>query len=1014
MKKLTRSIFLGLALLLLPGLAWAQQGTLTGTVTEAETGEPLPGATIQVVGEELGTAADSEGSFQISGVPAGNQTIRVSFVGFQDEERAVNIPAGGTTQVRFQLEQQTRRLQEVVKVGFGQKEREKILGSVSTVDAADIEDISSVSTPEELIQGQAGVNVTVSSGLAGQAVNVSVRGASSINSGTSPLYVVDGTPITSGGGTGGGYGQATDPLATIAPSSIASIEVLKGPSATAIYGSRGSNGVVLIQTKEGTAGDTRVSASYQAGAVQSTSDFEEVMVNGPQFLKLHTEAAVNRLGLPNDAAGRQFLRGFFGAEVPANPDTAQTFPWLDKAKQTGVAQTANVSISGGSEDTQYFLGGTFTRDESYVRTNQFNRFSGRLNLSHSVNDWLRAGTNTSVTRTENFQAAADNLVAGVLTSSALMAPTVPIRNDDGSFNFDNPWSIADNVIGSSELSTNTIRNWRVISTSFLEASPLNSLTFRTEFGVDALIVDDFDRDNRKTTDGAPNGAGFTQFEEQRRYTFRGTVNYSNTFADRHDVGLLVGTSIEDQRRDDIEAAASNFASAAFRNVSSGASPTTTSFSVFRKEGIMGFFGRANYTLDNKYIFEGSLRWDASSRFGEDNRWGRFGSLSAGWRIGQEDFLQPVGWLSSLKLRGSAGWTGNNQLNDNFHPAITQAGGGQDYNNLPGVSITSLGNPSLQWETTRSIEGGFDLGLFNERIFLSSTYYRSLTTDLVTETQLPSNSGFTDVVQNRGELFRQGIEVGLETQNLVGEFQWSTNINLTWKENEVESLPGGDPILSGAQRAIEGKELGFFMREYVGVNPDNGKPQWLDAEGNPTTSFGQAEESFQGGILPNFLGGVTNTLRYKGFDLKVTANFETGHKIFNDTKSFLMQFAGFGLHEDALDRWQEPGDQTDVPRATLFDLDDATNESTRFLKDADWLRISNVTFGYTLPQEFTGEFGVNSLRLFFQASNVVTFDNLSIGDPEGVAFGADNVLNRGELFFTPPPQRTFTGGVRLQL
>lgn len=1017
MKRLISSTVFGLVLLLLPGLAWAQQGSVTGRVTEAETGDPLPGATIQVVDEGMGTAADSDGGFRISGVPAGEQTIRASFVGFQTKERTVSIPPGGTVQVRFQLRQQATRLQEVVKVGFGQKEQEKILGSVSTVSSAEIEDVASVSTPEELLQGQAGINVTTASGLAGQAINIQVRGAASINSGTEPLYVVDGTPITSSGGTGGGFGQGTDPLSTLAPTEIASIDVLKGPSATAIYGSRASNGVVLIETKQGTAGDTRVSASYQIGAVRTTSDFGDVVVNGPEFLELHTEAAVNEnpfAPLPDDpAAGRALLEGFFGADIPANPDTAQTFPWLEEAQQTGVAQTANVSVSGGNDDTQYFIGGTFTKDESYVRTNQFNRFSGRLNLSHDVRDWMQVGTNTSVARTENFQASADNNVSGVLTSSALIAPTVPIRNDDGTFNFNNPWSIADNVIGSSELSTNTIRNWRILSTSFLEVSPLDPLTVRTEFGIDALVVDDFDRTDRRTIDGAPNGTGFTNFEEQRRFTFRGTVNYSNTFANRHDVGLLVGTSIEDQRRDDLEASASNFPSTAFRNVNAGANPTLTNFEVLRKEGIMGFFGRANYTLDGKYIFEGSLRWDASSRFGEDNEFGRFGSVSAGWRIGQEEFLQPVDWLSSLKLRGSAGWTGNNQLST-FHPAITQASGGEGYNNIPGVAITTLGNPSLQWETTRTIEGGFDLGLFSERIFLKTTYYRSNTTELATDTQLPSNSGFLDVTQNRGELFRQGVEVGLQTQNFVGEFQWSTDINFTWKTNEVEELPGGDPILSGAQRAIEGRELGFFMREFVGVNPENGRPLWLDSEGNPTSNFGQADESFQGGLFPNFLGGITNTFRYKGFDLRVSANFETGHNVFNGTKQFLMQFAGFGLHEDALNRWQEPGDQTDVPRATLFDLDDATNESTRFLRDGDWLRISNLTFGYTLPQELTSGFGVSSLRVYFQASNLATFDNLTIGDPEGVTGGDQDVLDQGELFFTPPPQRTFTGGVRMQL
>ena len=307
-------------------------------------------------------------------------------------------------------------------------------------------------------------------------------------------------------------------------------------------------------------------------------------------------------------------------------------------------------------------------------------------------------------------------------------------------------------------------------------------------------------------------------------------------------------------------------------------------------------------------------------------------------------------------------------------------------------------------------------MLNNRIFLTSTYFRSLTSGLITARQLPFNSGYGSVTQNQGELLNEGVEAQLETQNIVGDdFQWSTTFTLTWKRNEVKSLPDGEPILSGPQRAIVGEELSWYMLEYRGVNPENGRPLWTGTDGEPTSDPSGDAESVQGGILPNWTGGFSTRANYKGFDFRAQLNFKAGYSVYNDTKSFLMTYANFGLHEDALDRWQEPGDQTDVPRAVFGDAaDNSTRESTRFLESGNYLRLRNVTLGYTLPQDLTRSFGVNSLRFYFQGSNLLTFKKTSIGDPEGSTGGATSVLDSGELFFTPPQARAFTGGVEIRL
>ncbi len=1014
------------ALLLIPGVALAQQATITGQVTAGDTGEPLPGANVVIEDEQIGAATQRNGQYALE-VDPGTYTVRASFVGYTAATAEISVSAGETVQQNFELAADYAGMDEVVVVGYGQQQREELTGSISSISAADIEDIGSVGSPEQLLQGQAGVQVTTTSGLAGGAVNVSVRGVASINGSSQPLYVVDGTPITSSD-TGGGFGQETNALSTLNSQDIQSIEVLKGASATAIYGSRAANGVVLITTKKGSSsGERSVSASYQVGAVQSTAQYDEKIVNGPQWAELHQESVFNFVEFCDgfsfcgqdpqafeDAIGAPLETAFgFTAQPFPEPSEAETFPWLDEAEETGVAQQANVSVRGGDQDTQYFISGTFSKDESFVKTNQFDRFSGRINVSQEATDWLQVGTNTSITRTQNFQAASDNLVAGVLTSSALMPPIVPIRNEDGTFNFNNPWNIADNVLGSSELNNSDIRNWRILSTTFVEAQPLSSLTLRAEGGIDALIIDEFQRFDRRTTDGQPTGFGSQIYRDERRYSIRGTATYNRSFAGRHDLNVVAGTSFEDSRRNNVFAEAQDFPSQSFRNVASGASPLTTFASVSRKDGLASFFGRATYTLDGKYILEGSLRTDGSSRFGEDSEWGTFGSGSFAYRLGQEAFMQRFDWLSNLKLRGGIGWVGNNNIGG-FFPQLTLASGGADYNQAPGLALAQLGNPQLQWEQKRAIEGGLDLGVFNDRIFLTATYYNEATTELILNKQLPLNSGFGSVTQNAGEVVNQGVELQLETQNFVGDFRWTTSINATFNDNEVQELVGGEPIISDPQRAVEGEPFRFFLPKFIGVDPETGQPQFRAADGGVTNNPGGEDRFLTGQILPSWTGGFTNTFNYKGFDLRTQFTFEQGHDVLNSTKSFLMLTATFGLHEDALDRWQEPGDQTDVPRLTFGDIvDNSTRNSTRFLEDASYLRLQNLTFGYTLPDRLVRDFGVERLRVYFQGTNLLTFDELSIGDPEGSFAGQQGVLARGELFFTPPQQRTFTGGVQLQ-
>jgi len=1024
------------ALLLLPMIAFAQEGTIRGQVTDARNGDVLPGANVVIQDEDIGSATQSDGRYEIRGVPTGQQTIVVSFVGYERVERTVNVQAGETTVANFQLGPDFAGMDEVVVRAYGEQERAQLTGSITSVSAAEIEDIGSVDSPEQLLEGTAGVQVTTASGLAGQAINVTVRGASTINGSSQPLYVVDGTPVTSST-TGDGFGQATNALSSLNANDIQSIEVLKGPSASALYGSRAANGVVLIETKGGSAtGETQVSASFQAGTVGPTEQFEDEFVSGPQWAELHQESVFNfvefgglvpgqfdspqewenALGTPLETA-----LGFTGQPFP-DPSEAQEFPWIEEAQQTGVTKSGNISIQGGDDDTQFFVSGTWTRDESFVRNNQFDRFSGRLNLTQDVKDWLRVGTNTSITKTQNFQSASDNLFAAPLTSSPLMPPIVPIRNEDGSFNLQNPWNNTPNIIFTSEVNDSDLRNWRILSTTFLEANPFQNiidgnLTLRAEGGIDALIVDEFQRFDRREGDGSPTGFASQFAREQRRFNIRGTATYDRTFQNRHDVNFLFGTSFEDSRRNNVFASGENLPSNAFRNVAQAASPITTSSVVDRKDGLASFFTRLTYTLDGKYTIEGSYRRDGSSRFGDENEWGNFGSASFAYNLHREDFMQDYGWLSNLKLRGSFGFTGNNNLGG-FFPQLTLFGGGADINEQPGVAPTQLGDPSLQWESKRTIEGGIDLGVFNDRAFLTVTYYTSNTDQLILDRQLAFNSGFGSITENAGELRTQGVELQLETENIVTEnLRWSTTATASWQDEKVKELIGGQPIISGIQRAVEGESFLFNMPIFEGVEPETGLPLFRDADGGTTTSPGTADNFNVGNVLPSWTGSFTSTLNYDrswgAFDVRTRFTYRLGNDVFNNTRQFLSSPVTFGLHKSLLDRWQEPGDQTDVPRITFGDQEAATQTSTRFLEDGGFVRLKNVTFGFTLPDNLTQQFGLDNLRVYFQGTNLWTWDQITVGDPEGSTGGAQSVLDRGELFFTPPQQRSFTGGVEMQ-
>jgi len=1027
MKALFTRLLCGAAiLLLLPTVAFAQDGTVTGTVTDAQTGDPLPGATVQIGELGIGSASDVDGEFEFS-APAGDYVISASFVGYAPIERTISVTAGEATEVAFTMEPRAEELEGVVVVGYGQQQRARVTGSVESINVGDeIEDVPALST-EQLLQGRAsGVQITSTSGVAGNAISVRVRGPSSVQSGSQPLYVIDGVPLITGE-TATDFGQATNALADINPSDIQSIEILKDASATAIYGSRGANGVVLITTKGGTrGGQTEVSFGYQVGAVSPATDQWDVL-NGPQWAEVYREGFANTgtlFAIPPDDPN--VAVGAFGYPAIPEPGDAPTYNWVDEVFEQGISQTYDLSVRGGDENTTFLVSGSYDDLENYIIENRFRRISGRLNIEHDANEWLRVGGNLSLTRTLNDRASSDNLVSAPLTSSALVPPIVPIRvsqEEDGTpepgdylgFNFQNPYNIADNVVATAQLNDAAAYNWRTYGNAFVQVDPIDRLSLRAEVGGDLLVVDEYFREIEQSVDGAPNGAASQFYREQRKYLMTYTANYQDTFDEIHDLSLLAGSSFEFDRRNNVLAEAQNFANNQLQNVGSGATPITTTSAVDRKSALESYFTRANYTLNDRYIFEVSARVDGSTRFGEDNQYGFFPAGSFAWRLGQESFMQGIGWLNELKIRGSYGITGNDQIGT--FPQLGLFGAGANYDVTPGFGPSQIPNPDLKWEQVAQLDVGIDVGILNNRVFLVADYYNKTTNDLILNVPTPRTQGFNAYAQNVGSMVNEGVDVSLETQNIVGEFQWTTNLNISWLRNEVTDLV--EPIDSGVQFAREGEPLGFFnLIPYEGVDPVSGKPLWRNIDGELTTSPSAGTDRRNvGKVLPTWSGGVTNSFSYKGVTLSALLQFETGREVYNDTYRFLMSPSTFNLHTNYLNRWQGRGDITGVPRNFFADFaDNSTRQSSRWLQDGDYLRLRDVTLSYRLPAAALDVLRISSARIYLKGTNLLTFDKLTdgTGDPEVSTGGGRSVLNTGVSFFTAPQRRTITGGFQVTL
>ncbi|MFS4418697.1 SusC/RagA family TonB-linked outer membrane protein [Maribacter sp. 2307ULW6-5] len=974
--------------------SYAQEKTVSGTVTD-QSGLPLPGVSIVVVGTTSGTQTDFDGNYVIRA--AQGQQLRYTYLG----QKAVTLTVGASNVMDLQMEEDAEALEEVVVVGYGEVQNQKMVQNVAQIGNDDIRDIPAV-TAQELLQGQAsGVQMVQSSGVLGSANVIRIRGVGSLTAGAQPLFVVDGVPLNDNDNTfnnGGNVGL--NPLQDIAPEDIETFSVLKDAAASAIYGSRGANGVILITTKKGREGMTEVNVNMFTSFTQGT-DF-----------------------IPMQSAdqARQYLveRGV----APTVGDLPQgSFNWVDGVTRTGISENANVSIRGGSKKTSFFMSAGYRDEQGFIIGNNLTRFSGRLNLDHQATDWLKVGMNIGITNTRNDRVGVENNTFAPLTSAYLILPWQTPFDDAG--NLRNT-GFVQNTIGIERLETRQVDNTRIIANAFANIDLTDNLFFRSEVGIDRVVGEEFGRGVQlfdPRPDGSPGGNAFVLLTSDNKWLTNQTLNFNDSFGD-HTVSAVAGLSYETSLDNTIQAASQNFLSDDLRNVSSGGEATTTEQNR-TQWSLFGLFGRVSYDYQSKYILEGSFRRDGSSRFGANRRYGDFWSVAGGWVLTEENFLNDVSWLDNLKLTASYGTSGNDRIG-NF-PSLGLFLNSA-YNNVPGLRPQQASNPNIGWEESTTLDLGMSTSLFKNRINLSVNYFQRDVSNLLLNVPVTWLSGFGSIQQNAGRLNNRGWEFTLKTQNIVSNnFSWTTDFNISMVDPTVEELPGAAESEEGRfvagsanQRAIEGFSPNtFYLVRYNGINPQTGDAEWLTKDGDVTTTPNfDTDRVVAGDANPDFFGGMTNTFRFKSWDLRAFMTYSVGNDIYLDGLRFTdaPSLAGsFNQSVRILDYWEQPGDQSYAPALGSSTNNAFRQASTLQMKDGSFLRLRNVTLGYNVPSRFLGNSFIKGLRFYGTANNVFVIKSKELRDVEGFdpeVTDSTNPLIQGETFFTAPQAKTYLLGARI--
>lgn len=984
----------------------AQNRTITGRITD-DKGTGFPNASVTVKGTRIGTVTGPDGGFSIS-VPANASTLVVSSVGFGNQEVAIN----NRTTLDVTLTASTSSLDEVVVVGYQTRRKIDEAGAISTVRAADIENQPNVSLDKALQGRAAGVLVQSNNGIPGGAINVRIRGTGSFQAGTQPLYIVDGVQLNTRNDAS--FTQS-NPLSFLNPNDIESIDVLKDASAS-IYGASAANGVVIITTKKGRAGKTKFQFNTYAGQARAIKKFD--LLNSQEYVQLRIEAYQNAnptstsIAIKNVVLGELRQPNTYGTEKSADSAIAllPTTDFQDAVFRNAQIQNYEASASGGNDRTTFRIGSSFTTQEAILTKADFNRGTLKLDLTNKATDKLSITTSLNLsTAKQTVPFSTDGSFLGSPAFAAsLIIPTNQIYNADGSFagippnNF--AGSLNQNIVAVNEYNTGYNRTNQAVGNLSFDYKFADWISFRSFYGIDYRLVQGESYRDPRTPDGFNRrGLGQVQSNWNTNFITFQTFNLNTTINNLHRIDGVLGVEYKRENNEGISASAENFPSFQFRTINSAAVPLSSGgfFTGFRR---LGFFSSANYSYDGRFIVNGILRYDYSSRFGENNPWGLFPAVKVAWNVDREKFMETQNTVSQLRLRASYGTTGNDQIGNFDSRGLF--GSGTVYNGAAGINYTQLANPTLKWEVIRLANVGVDLALFRNRLNATLEVYSKLTTDALLDQPVQQTTGFSAFTSNIGSMENRGVEVTLggdviRSKNANG-FKWNTNFVFAYNKNEVKALYNGLQELPGDPSTRVGRSIGsLFTQLYAGVNPATGRPMWYDSTGNITYLVQARDRVYIGDNQPEFTGGWNNALSYKGFTLEGFFQYEYGRMTSDGQVNFLMEnLSRFNQLQYIYDnRFTKPGQITSVPRQNVNGAESkgsgGLTGSRTFFK-ADYVRLKNITLSYDLPASIYNRLSLSSARFYISGTNLHTFTDVRSYDVE--SFGtATGIIPQSKLF-----------------
>lgn len=995
--------------------AMQQAKTITGVISDRD-GQPIIGANIVEKGSKsIGTITDIDGKFSLR-LSNGSTDLVVSYIGYITKE----VPVGTSSFLNITLTEDTKILEEVVVIGYGTVKKSDLTGSVGSIQVDKIQGLS-VKSVDQMLQGRtSGLYMVQNSGMPGASSAVRIRGGNSISGGNEPLYIIDGMPVYPSASSDQ---TSLNPLNSIPTADIESIEVLKDASSTAIYGSRGANGVIIVTTKKGKSGKTTVALDTYLGIQNIYKRYD--LLDSPTFEKLANEALIN--------SG--------GKAVYDESDSPDTVDWQDLTSNSdAIMQNYQLAISGGNDKTTFLTSFNYFDQEGIIKATEMKKYAFRTNIDHNISSKLKLGLSLTLTKVDN-----NRVGNSVLKTRLTTPPNLPVKEEDGSYSFSDSQGVItfDNPIAVINDKVDKVSNFRTLDNGFFEWEIVRGLKLKSSIGVDI----DYTTNryyNPTTTYSGSQKSGEASKSANNTYTWvnENILTYNNVWGIHAFTGM-VGYTQQSSSYDGFGAGSYGFLNDILQmnNLGSGTTYSAPSSNV-TEWALNSYLTRVNYTLNNKYMLTASFRADGSSRFGKNNRWGYFPSAALAWRASEEPFIKDLEIFSNLKPRISYGITGN-QDGIGTYPSYSLLGSyGYVVNGekVTGYYPSQVANENLKWETTSQIDGGIDIGFFKNRLNIVFDAYYKKTKDLLLQISIPSSSGFSSGLKNIGSVENRGFELSINAIPVTGNFEWNTSFNITYNKNKVLDLgglsfmypgePGQDDTGIHLGRILQvGQPLGtFYGYVYEGIfnttdeisssAQPTAKPGDIiykdisGADGAPDGQINDYDRTIIGCAQPKFYGGFNNVFSYKNFDLNANIIFTIGNDIYNGTRVTMENMQGStNMFASTVNRWTSSNVNAEYPRA--YRSKAIMRVSSQYVENGSYLRVQNITLGYTFPSNlFAFTKYISSLRVYASLQNLLTITDYSGDNPEVSKYGQDN-LGTGYDAFSYPLAKTIMFGLNVK-